>query len=114
MVEYFALKTRRQILLGNPVVAVGMGVKVALSVAKTLRIAAGIFQMVRYLLCSFALYFGQGVEKTQAGIAFGCTCQIHRSMGQMVTTLGHTDPVEGRRRRLDYSQCMGIGKPDVF
>ena len=58
-----ALQRAGQVLLLDPVVAIGVGVEIALAVAKAFLVPAGVAQVGGHLALTLVLDRGQGLEK---------------------------------------------------
>src|SRR6059058_3612213 len=88
LVKHLALQVARQILLGYPVVAVGMGIEIPASVPKTLGIAARVLEVRRHLALALLLDHLQRVKEGKDGIGLGRCGQIQSRLGQRETPLG--------------------------
>ena len=81
LVEGPALEALRQVLLGDPVLAVGVGIEIASAVAEAFGVAAGVLKVVGYFLLLFFFDRFQRVEKGQGRVALGRGRQVERGMG---------------------------------
>ena len=81
LVKHLALQAVGQILLFNPMVAVGMGIEIALAVAKFFFISVGVPQRVGHLCFSFFFHGGQGIKKAHDAVGFGAGGQVQRRLG---------------------------------
>ncbi len=81
-IKHLPLKMVGQVLLRHPVVAVGMRVEIARAVAKTLGIAAGVFEMVGHIALTFIFHCAQSIKKRKDRIRFRSSSQIKSSLGK--------------------------------
>ena len=108
-------RTRRQILLGDPVILERVGVHVPFPVTEALLVPAGIAQMVRNLAFAlFGLEQGQRVEETHCRVRLRRRRQVQRRVREVKPSLGHAHPVERCRGGLDEAQRPGVGHAHVL
>ena len=104
LVEDATLEIGRQVLLGDPVVAVGVRVEVPFPVTESLAVAIGVLEVVGNLVFALLLDRGQGVEEGHGGVALGSRRQVQRRLRQGKAAFGQADPVEGLGRGDDQRQ----------
>ena len=107
--EDLTLKCARQILLGYPVLGVGMGVAVAHPIAKGLAIAVGVAQVGGHLLTVGAAHAFEGIEETQHAVALLRSRQVESCLGQRVKPLRQSHSLEAGRAGFHHHHCLGIG-----
>ena len=113
-IEYATVQTVWQVLLGDPMVAVGMWIEVVGPVTQALGITAGVLQVVGNLTVPFGLDGGQGVEESEGGVAFWRRRQIECGLGQVKAALRQADAIEGLGGGGDDGQGVGIGQTHVL
>ena len=114
LVKHLALESGRKVLLGYPVVLIGVRIQVSLPMTETFCIAACIAQVVWHLVLSLLFNTFEGVEEGQGGIAFlGCS-QIEGGMGKMESPFGQPDAFEGLCISLHHNDGVGIGKSHIL
>ena len=79
--KHLALEACGQVLLGHPVLGVGMGVAVAGAIAKGLAIAVPIAQVGRHLLLVGRFDAFEGIKKSQQAVALFGAGEIQRCLG---------------------------------
>src|SRR5208337_1672965 len=94
LVEYAAAKGIGQVLLGYPVVAVGVGVEIALAVAEALGVPVRVLEGGRNV-GGLRLDRGQRVEIAEGGVGLGRSGEVEGRVSEMVLPLGHAHAVEG-------------------
>ncbi len=114
LVEDLALQRLGQVLLRHPVVAVGVGVEVALAVAKALLVAAGVLEVDRHLGLPLLLHRRQGVEEAQRRVRLGRRGQVERRLGQVEAALGQPHPVERLGAGGHHPDGVRIGQAHVL
>ena len=114
LVEQAPVEAVGQVLLGHPVVAVGVGIEVAGAVAEALRVPVGVLQRVRDLAVALGLDRGQGVEEGEGGVALRRRGQVEGGLGEVEPALGQADPVEGLGRGGDHPQGFRVGEAHVL
>ena len=102
-----------QILLGYPMVGVGVGIEVACPVAKALGIPVAILEVVGYLGI-LPLHGGQGIEEGKGAVGFGGGGKVEGGVGQVVASLRQTNPVKGGGTRLHHGDGHGVCKSCVL
>ena len=114
LVEDAPLQIGGQVLLGDPVVAVGVRVEVPLPVAESLAVAVGVLEMVGDLVFALLLDRPEGVEEGHGGVALGSGRQVQRRLCQGEAAFRQTDPVEGLGGGDDQRQGPRVGEADVL
>ncbi len=114
LVEDAALQAGRQVLLRDPVIAVGVRVEVALAVPHVLRVAAGILELIRHLGFLLLLHHAQRVEESERAVALRRSRQVEAGHRQVKAPLRQSHIIERLRRGHHYLQGVRIGQAHIF
>ena len=94
--------------------AVGVGIEIASTVAKALTVAAGVFEVIGHLAFALFLHDCQRVEEGHSRVALGRGGQVQGGVGQRKAPLGQADAVEGFSRGDDDLEGALVGEADVL
>ena len=114
LVEDAALKPRRQVLLGDPVIVVGVGVEVACAMAEALAVSAVVSQGIGDFGFAFFFNGGEGIEEAHDAVGFGAGGEVKGGLGEGVATFGKTDAIEGLGAGVDDGDCGWVGHAHIF
>ncbi len=81
LVKDLALERRGQILLGHPVIAIGVGIEIALPVAKAFLVPVGVAQVIGHATVTFRLDHAQRIEQGKGRVGFRRGGQVEGRLG---------------------------------
>ncbi len=90
-------------------VAVGVGIEVALPVAQVFGVPAGVLQMLGDFFLSLPLHGRDSIEKGKGTVALGCCRQVDARLGQVKASLRHTHIVESLGAGGYHSHGVRVG-----
>ncbi|OQA41426.1 MAG: hypothetical protein BWY50_01808 [Spirochaetes bacterium ADurb.Bin315] len=114
IVKDLPLQGCRQILLGDPVTAVGVRVEISFTVPEPLGVAAVVAEVVRNFALSFLGDFFQRVEEPHRRVGLFRGCKVEGGLSEVEAAFRQTDSFKRRGGGLDHHQCVGVGKTNVF
>ena len=114
LIEHLAQQVVGQVLLGDPMVPIGVGIQVTPTVAEILRIATGVFQMAGHFPFLLFLHGANGVEEGKGTVALGSGGQVETSLCQVKPPFRHTHVVEGLGAPGHHPNGVGVGHAHVF
>ena len=112
--EHLPLQAGGQVLLGHPVLGVGVGVAVPHPIAEGLAVAVGIAQVGRHRLAAAGLHGFEGIEEPQEAVALFGAGQVEGRLGQGVKPLRQPHPFKRRRAGLHHHHRLGVRQADVL
>ena len=112
--EEFALQVRWQVLLGDPVVGIGVGIAVAESVTEGFAVPMGIPQVGGDPLFVGSPHGLKGREDPHGAVAFLSPRQVKRRLGQGIQTFGQAHPIEATGAGSHHHHRLGISQAHIL
>ena len=105
---------RGQVLLGDPVVAIGVRVEIALAVAKAFVVAVAVLEMIGHAAVRLRAHLLQRIEEGKGGVGLLGRGQIERGRGQVEAAFGHAHLLEGLGAGVDHLDGVGVGHAHIL